>query len=189
MDENPDTLKAGFRRIKAEDGMGHAQVLKSYAAYSPEAGHKMLLSEFMALDLHRHETVPAGYIGTREAAEFARAVNFQQHKRGLVTDKLLFDGTLRGLGFPVAPIQAIFGAKSLPPPIHTLENRQAMDAFLRHHASYPIFGKPLAGQNSTDVVSIDSCDGQDGLLHLPTGDAVEVAQVLAMIAPRHARWG
>ena len=77
MDENPDTLQAGFRRIKAGAGLGRSQVLRAYGRYRPQNGHKMLLSEFMALDLWRHDPVPEGYIGTREAAEFARSAVWQ----------------------------------------------------------------------------------------------------------------
>ncbi len=189
MEENPDTLAAGFRRIKAEDGMSRARLLRAYAAYRPRDGHKMLLSEFMALDLHRHDKVPEGYVGTREAAEFARRINFQPHKRGLVADKLLFDAALRGLGFAVPPIQAIFGAKHLPPPVRSLGHKQAIGRFLREEARYPLFGKPLSGQNSTDILSLDGYDAQSDRLRLVTGQSVALSEALDMIAPKHYRWG
>ena len=189
MTENPDTLKAGFDRIAIKDGISRAQVLAAYARYRPEVGHKMLLSEFMALGLYRHEKVPAGFIGTREASEFARWANFRPHKRGLVADKLLFDGMLRGLGFPVPEVQAIFGAKKLPPPIRALDHKGAVTKFLRQHARYPVFGKPLSGQNSQDVISLDGYDAGDDRLRLADGTRLPVDDVVAGIAPAHYRWG
>ena len=103
MDEIPETLKAGFQHIRAESGLSQTQVLKAYARYRPEAGRKMLLSEFMALKLWQHKTVPAGYIGTREASEFALKINFQPHRRGLVQDKLLFYAALAFLSLRCKP--------------------------------------------------------------------------------------
>ncbi len=189
MQDETATLAAGFQRIKADSGLSRAQVLRAYAAYRPETGHKMLLSEFMALGLYRDKRVPSGFIGAQEAALFARRMNFQTHKRGLVADKLLFDGALRGLNFPVAPLQACFGAKSLPAPVHSLKTRADIAAFLYQKARYPLFGKPLSGQNSDDVISIDGIDPASRRLRLVTGEELDMQAALSRIAPRHFRWG
>ena len=149
MQEDQESLKAGFRRIAEQEAVTRAEVIRAYARYRPEVGHKMLLSEFMALGLYRHKRVAQGFVGTRAATEFAREVNFRPHKRGLVSDKLLFDAALRGLGYPVPEIQAIFGAKKLPPPIRALDHKGAVERFLRREARYPVFGKPLWGRTAT----------------------------------------
>jgi len=183
------SLAAGFQRIKAEEGLSRTDILRAYARYSPDLGDKMLLSEFMALGLYNQAEVAPGFIGAKEAALFARRMNFQTHKRGLVADKLLFDGALRGLGFPVAPLQAVFGAKILPPPVHSLQNRNDIGRFLLHEAQYPLFGKPLSGQNSDDVISIDAADPATRRLRLATGESIDLHAAVALIAPKYFRWG
>ncbi len=189
MNKIPETLNAGFKQIRADYGVSQAQVLAAYARYHPQSGRKMLLSEFMALGLWQHKTVPDGFIGTREASEFALSVNFQPHKRGMVADKLLFDAALRGLGFPVPTLQAVFGAKKLRPPVQTLGHKGEVAQFLRQGASYPVFGKPRSGQNSDDVISIERYDPQADILHMTTGKTALVDEIAGQIAPAYFRRG
>ena len=189
MSEIPETLNAGFRQIHAESGLSRTALLKAYARYAPKAGRKMLLSEFMALGLWRCETVPEGYIGTREAAEFSLRVNFKPDKRGLVGDKLLLDAALRGLGFPVPGLQAAYGTKKLRPPVQTLAHKGALAQYLRHGAIYPIFGKPRSGQNSEDVLSITRYDPEADRLHMSMGGCAPVDEIVARLAPAYYQRG
>jgi len=189
MEEIPETLNAGFQQIRAQSGLSRMQVLKAYARYAPQGVRKMLLSEFMALGLWQHKTVPDGYIGTREASEFALNVNFKPERRGLVMDKLLFDSTLRGLGFPVPALQASFGAKKLRPPVQSLGHKGELARFLREEASYPIFAKPRSGQNSKDVLSIERYDPKADHLHMSMGGAAPVDEIVARLAPAYYHRG
>ena len=45
------------------------------------------------------------------------------------------------------------------------------------------------GQNSHDVISIEACDDESGVLQLTNGARLAVEEAVSMIAPAHYRWG
>lgn len=185
----PDTsaLGAGFRNAQVRCGLSKAQVLKSYAKYRTP-GRKMLLSEFLAFGLYDPDLPRQGYIGAAQAALVAGQLNSLSPKRGIISDKLMCDAALRGMGYPVPELQAVFGPKAGPNVVH-LMNRNDLRKFLTQQARFPIFGKPLWGQNSRDVIAIAGYDVDQNELLICDGSRIPAWSFFQSLETRHARWG
>lgn len=181
------SLRRGMIFARAETGQSRRQIIKAYRAFRPK-GHKMLLSEFLRFRLYRFDHHPEHFIGTREAAELARYVNSVSTKKAIVADKLMFDAALRGLGFPVPEIQAAFGSRTVRN-AHVLQDRAQVRAFFANEARFPIFAKPVAGQNSNGAFAIKAYDPAENTFTLTHGQIVKAWQILGPMEANHKQTG
>lgn len=88
-------------------------------------------------------------------------------------DKLLWDTILRGADLPRPTLRASYGPGRPSAGIEWLPNRDAVLAFLRQPANYPLFGKPNGGGRSLGVLALRELDGDDVLLQRGASRPVE----------------
>ena len=84
----------------------------------------------------------------------------------LSDDKLVSSALLENHGFRVPGIRAVFHPRRSYPGARSLVSREALAAFLREDAVYPLFGKPLAGFESRGVVHLQGYDRESDELLL-----------------------
>ncbi len=169
-----------MRVAQRSSGLSRLMILRKYFKHRLK-GNRLLLSEYLALGLYQSHKA-GDFIGVRGATELALAVNFKSHRRALVQDKLLFDGMLRGLGFPVPDLQAVYGKRPVRG-IPNLHNAAAFADFLTGRARYPLFCKPLRGQGSEGVFAIESYDPNAAELVLFDGARLDVGAFVAGLGP------
>ncbi len=98
-------------------------------------------------------------------------------------DKLLFTQIATEAGLPVAPIVACFHRSAKMPPtlgLH-LPSKEAVGAFLRHQAVYPLFGKPSFSQQSYGSAYLAGYDKVADVLTLLDGSTISVDRFLGRL--------
>lgn len=96
------------------------------------------------------------------------------YSKFLALDKLTFYNVMRGYGFPIPRMQALYSEAGRIWPGRTLKGPQALADFLAGEAAYPIYLKPSHGsygRGNTRVVGHD-----DGRLVLGDGSQVEIME-------------
>lgn len=73
-----------------------------------------------------------------------------------VADKLLFHTVMTGAGFATPELLAVIHPSRVIPGVPALRSHDALTAFLRDPANYPLFAKPIGGKYSLDVHSLDA---------------------------------
>jgi len=138
------------------------------------------VEEYLSYALWRPEVTAAG-IAAFVPASRNRALNDSLRDRrqpqldALIEDKLATLRHLGGLGLPVAPVAAVFGAD------HDLRDEAALAAYLSGIGPAGLFGKPLRSSRAKGAVGIAG-PGAPGLLRLMNGREVPVAALAAEIA-------
>lgn len=143
-------------------GPGRVGATQYYAfgLYDPSKYGAEQRAEFVAWDWER----VGGRLNLRAAA-------------AVCDDKLVTDAVLRGLGFPVPELVAVYhpggrGHGTVP----AFRTPGALAGFLRDGAPYPLFGKPARDRQGAGASSLDGYDAAtDRLLH-PYGRSTPVDQ-------------
>ncbi|MGV6839969.1 MAG: sugar-transfer associated ATP-grasp domain-containing protein [Planktomarina sp.] len=184
---NDTTLIAGFAKAKVEFGLSERAIIKQYLRMrGPKP--KMLLSEYLSFGLYDPNKKLNTFIGAQFAAKLAYDLNRFAPKRAIIADKLLWDAALRGLGFPVPELQAVYGGIAVQG-AQQLNTRADVRRFLANDAVFPLFGKPTGGQNSRSVVALAGYDAAaNELIHM-NGTREKAWTLLRPLEDRHYKWG
>ncbi len=181
-------LWAMFARARAETGRRWWRILADFLPLQ-RFPNRLLLVEYFGYRLYEWERLDAeargrfvGFLGQRA---INRRLNRGARPPGLWGDKLLFDALMRGAGLPTPPIQAVFrpisgAAPSAPFPL--LTDADALAAFLRRDARYPLFGKPVRGEQSRGVASLEAFDPAADRLRFVDGPRPTVSAFAEMVA-------
>lgn len=161
-------LGAMFARARAETGRRWWEILRDFAPLQAYP-NRLLLIEYFGYRLFDWERVGpedrrrfVGFLGQRA---INRRLNRGARPPGLWGDKLLFDALMRGAGLATPPIRAVFAPGRSAPGAVALGDADAIAAWLRAGARYPLFGKPVRGEQSRGIASLDAYDaGADRLL-------------------------
>ena len=119
-----------------------------------------------------------GHIGRRKIATFLN------HPRSVILadDKLVSYTFLKGLGFPVPRILALFHPNRTHGEVPALRTPDTVQAFLSEGMTYPCFGKPLTKSNAIGVASIRAYRAADDTVIL-SGDRAVKAHDFAQALP------
>ncbi len=132
-------------------------------------------------DRGRHDEAGRGaFIGHRGRRRIVGALNDPQAGI-LADDKLVTYGYMHGLGHPVPPVRALVHAFRTFGTVPTLPDAAALARYLRHEATYPMFGKPLGKSNAIGVASLQDYDPAAGTLRLPGGTTLAVDAFAASV--------
>ena len=103
--------------------------------------------------------------------------------QAFVGNKLLYTQLLEQLGIPTTHTQAMASKDFSAGKIEVMRDADALAAFLRDKADYPIFGKPYFGSLSEGSVRLEAC--KDDVLELANGDTRNVAEFAAEVMTRY----
>ena len=143
----------GVRRARQETGKSRWAIFRGWLRLR-RSGRKLLFSEYLAFGLYRKGAKPGAFLGVIEATKLSLALNHRSHRRALVSDKLLFDAILRGMGYPVPRLQALLSPHRHGGGFASLKTARDILDFLEKQAEYPIFCKPVRGQGGQDSFAI-----------------------------------
>lgn len=101
------------------------------------------------------------------------------HMRNFLGDKLAFTTFAAGLGLPTTRAQAAFHPTRGFGALTTLRDAAEVETFLRTAARFPLFGKPIRGQQAKGSVRIDGIEGDEAVL--PRG-RIALATLAAEVA-------
>ncbi len=101
------------------------------------------------------------------------------HMRGFLGDKLAFTTYAAGLGLPTTRVQAAFSPSRGFGALKTLRSAAEVEGFLRTEARFPLFGKPIRGQQAKGSVRIEGVEGDEAIL--PRG-RIALSRLAAEIA-------
>jgi len=180
-------LQAGFALAKRTHGLSEQEVRRAYRRSKPWRS-KLLLSEFMLFRLYDPDRDPRHFIGSYEAAKVAYALNRYSPTRRIIGNKLHWDATLKGLGYEVPELQAVYGMAA-GPHVPQLVDRDATRRFLRYRAKYPLFCKPARGQASAFVMALDGFDAENQMLIDWRGQEIESWHLLRPLENRFRHTG
>ena len=99
----------------------------------------------------------------------------------LAEDKLALAAVLRANGLPIPKTQAIYHRERHFPDASRLVSKEDVYEFLRGNAAYPLFGKPVGGQQSCGVAAIERYDSDTDELVLSAGKRVSVKNFVDQI--------
>jgi hypothetical protein len=167
---------------------GAARILPGYLRAQPRR-NGLMLSEYLALGLHKRPVSETRqFLGAYGAALLALKLNRLSNRRGLIADKLLFDALLRGAGLPAMECRAVFG-RPAPPGVLWLANVEDLRRFVAKAEPEQLFGKPVSGQRSQDIVAIQSYDAATDAVITPHGQRIKVAALWAQLDQHHRGTG
>ena len=101
------------------------------------------------------------------------------HMRNFLGDKLAFTTYAAGLGFATTRTQAAFHPTRGFGQLRTLRSAAEVESFLRQEARFPLFGKPIRGQQAKGSLRVDGIEGDEAIL--PKG-RIALARLAAEIA-------
>lgn len=182
-----NSIFAGLQEASRDSRQSVIGILKGYRRFR-RGGRRMLLSEYLSYGLyHPDRTAKAAeFVGVQEAAILSLALNHRSHRRALVQDKLMFDATLRGLGYPVPGIQAILSISEFAGDFASLRDRDDLRRFLARDARYPLFCKPVRGQRSRGCFAISGFDNSNRTIRFQDGGLMPLWKFTKHLQRRHA---
>lgn len=101
--------------------------------------------------------------------------------RELAEDKLALAAFLRAHDLPIPETQAIYHTGRHFPGAEQLTSPEQVQSFLRERARYPLFGKPVGGQQSLGAVGMECYDEASDSLQLTDGSTVSVDEFVRQI--------
>jgi len=107
--------------------------------------------------------------------------------KSVVHDKLIFQSVMRAHGMRMPPIAAVFHPYRFVPAAAALRTADELRAFLRSHASYPVFGKPVDGMYSLGSIRLDGYDAVDDVVLSSSGEVARVDALVEELAPYATR--
>lgn len=133
--------------------------MRDFAPLQLFPNHLLLIEYFgyRLYDWERHgpeaRRAFVGFLGQRA---INRRLNRGARPPGLWGDKLLFDAMMRGAGLPTPPLQAVVTSAAGVGAWRRLGSAAEIAAFLRTDARYPLFGKPVRGEQSRGIASVSA---------------------------------
>jgi len=145
----------------------------------------LLLSEYISHGLSRRPTADARtYLGAYGAAKLALKINRLSNRRGLVSDKMLFDAMLRGSNLPAPTLKAVFG-RPVPPGTLRITDAASLRRLLVTPGAVPLFGKPATGQRSEDAIAITGYDADSGDIITQDGTPLSPDALIHQLRANH----
>ena len=121
------------------------------------------------------------FVGKRAQHRMHVACN-DRHWYQTAADKILFHTIMAGAGLPVPRVVAVTQPGRTLRGAASLEGPEAVVAFIRNPALYPLFAKPAAGKYSLNVISADGYDPATDSLGLFGGDQRSVRSIAEALA-------
>ncbi len=97
--------------------------------------------------------------------------------RGFLNDKIAHTALWQRWGIATTETQAVFTPDRWLGPIRVLRDRNAILDFLMQDAVFPIFGKPVTGQQALGSVCIDAVDAPAGTARLADGRSISISDL------------
>jgi len=141
------------------------QIAGEYARLATGPG-KLSPGDFMRLRLFDKdfygEAALREFIGDDRMRDICFTVNYRHDWLGVLSDKVASTSYLEAYGLPTIPIKAIYAPKLAFDHSTLLSTKTALKDFLLKPEAYPLFGKPVEGQNSLGSVALTGCDAVKG---------------------------
>lgn len=100
-------------------------------------------------------------------------------------DKLLFHMVITGAGLATPELLAVVHRSRVMPGVPSLRSHEAVAAFLRNPANYPLFAKPIGGKYSLDVYSVDATRASTDSVMLCGGEEMRVDDFAHLLIAGH----
>ena len=154
-------------RVAFDNGRRLSTILREIVALRRAAG-RLAPSEYFYYrlwDPHLSLDEKRSFVGKQAQHRMHVACN-DRHWYQTAADKILFQTIMAGAALPVPRVTAITQAGRRLRGALTLDKPDAIAAFLRDPANFPLFAKPAAGKYSLNVISADAYDPASGELVL-----------------------
>jgi len=149
----------------------------------------LLLSEYRTFGLDSRPAHDArDHLGALGAARLALKLNRVSNRRGLVSDKMLFDAMLRGSDLPVPDLKGVFGRPNPPNTIRVFD-KDSLRRLLTAPGALPLFGKPAQGQRSEDALAVMKFNAPDDSVGLIDGTMLSLESLLSHLRQHHRTSG
>ena len=146
-------------RVAFDNGRRLSAILQEIVTLRRAAG-KLAPSEYFYYrlwDPHLSLEEKRCFVGKQAQHRMHVACN-DRHWYQTAADKILFHTIMAGAALPVPQVTAITQAGRRLRGALTLDEPDAIAAFLRDPANFPLFAKPAAGKYSLNVISADAYD-------------------------------
>ena len=146
-------------RVAFDNGRRLGAILQEIVTLR-RAGGRLAPSEYFYYrlwDPHLSLEEKRGFVGKQAQHRMHVACN-DRHWYQTAADKILFHTIMAGAALPVPQVAAITQAGRRLRGAVTLDGPDAITAFLREPANFPLFAKPAAGKYSLNVISADAYD-------------------------------
>jgi len=146
-------------RVAFDNGRRLSAILREIVILRHAAG-KLAPSEYFYFRLwepHLSLGEKRCFVGKQAQHRMHVACN-DRHWYQTAADKILFHTIMAGAALPVPQVAAITQAGRRLRGARTLDGPDAIAAFLRDTANFPLFAKPAAGKYSLNVISADAYD-------------------------------
>lgn len=150
-----------LRQVAATSGRTAGSLIGDFVRTSFGPG-KLSFDEYVAFGLYdtaRYAgTDIRSFIGLRVMQDIWQTANYRFDLYGLVENKIAMSALLEAHGFPTIPITALFSSTAGYPSAKSLHTKEALKEFLSVETHYPLFGKPMDGQQSLGSASFARYD-------------------------------
>jgi hypothetical protein len=151
-----DAVARWVFRVKRQHGRGYAAQVADMIRYS-RGVQRLQPVEYYLYRLYERERFTEEqrrtFIGHTGRRRIVRALN-DAHAVILANDKLVTYGYLKGMGFPIAELRALFHPTRGHGDLPVLRDAEAIAVHVRGGLPYPSFGKPLGRSNAIGVASL-----------------------------------
>jgi len=96
-------------------------------------------------------------------------------------DKLLFHTVMTGAGLATPELLAVIHPSRVMPGVPSLRSHDAMLAFLRDPATYPLFAKPIGGKYSLNVHNVDAYRSSTDKVTLCGGEELRIEDLARLL--------
>ncbi len=142
-----------------------AHIAAAYARLATGPG-RLSPADFMRLrlfDTASYEGVEAReFIGDDRMRDICLAANYRHDWIAVLSDKIASTSYLEAYGLPTVPVKAVYAPGLAFERHNVLSDKQSLRDFLSRSELYPLFGKPVEGQNSLGSIALTRYDASKG---------------------------
>jgi len=154
-------LLTELQQIAAATGASYLGLIRDYAKLAFGPG-KIAFDEYLALRLYDNQFLAGAdkraFVGLEASRKIWLKANYQLAFYSLVENKIAATALFAAYGFPVIPTLALFCNQVGRQTPDLLRDDDELRHFLMDSRNFPLFGKPLDGDQSLGSASFDRYD-------------------------------
>ncbi|MGA7713880.1 MAG: sugar-transfer associated ATP-grasp domain-containing protein [Rhizomicrobium sp.] len=182
--ERARTSASRLSRVAADGKRSYFAMLSEIVRLGLGSG-RLSLDEYLELelfdnDIHK-DTDKKAYVGSKGHRKIWFQANYRVDLFALANNKIASAILFAAHGLPILPTLAIFHEQVGRPNARLLGSDGELRAFLRTSEHYPLFGKPIEGNQSIGSASIKSYDAARDCLMTTTGRIIGLENFISYV--------